>query len=359
MGFVFWILRRFCACIPSIANFYNSQKIVAPLTFGVGLIYLALSGWGIPAQRALIMGGLILLAILCNRSALSLRNLSIAATLILLWNPLAVGSISFQLSFAAVLSLIVLYEHQTSSDPKRKFTKSRWLRALHSILMSTTWATLATTPLIIDTFQRVSLHAFWTNLIAIPFTSFWIMPLGFLATVSTLWGGSSFLFKLWEWGLQGLVWIAVEASQMTCGIWVLPIPHPAWISVMTVGMLWFFLWRAFSIRWWGGVLTILGIGGLLIRSHLPDCYVFYTPSRPVVGVVQNSELWIYNRHKWANYATDQWALEQGLSIRLATHPIPKWIQDRLDPSFREGIRFGWKTDPNLLLCQRTHFFLPF
>jgi competence protein ComEC len=362
MGFFFSLTRRFCALIPPLAARCNSQKIAAPLTIAVGWLYLALSDWGIPAQRALIMGSMMMLALLLDRRAISLRNLSIAATAILLWNPVAVLSISFQLSFAAVLSLIVWFEAQsiTQSEPAHPSWKPSWLRALQTIIISTTWATIATTPLVIDTFQRINVHAFWTNLVAIPLTSLWLMPVGFLATVSTLWGGQAWLFWVWEQGLQLLIWIATTAASMAWGIRILPIPHPSFITFTTIGFVWFFLWTSHRIRWLGMVSVIAGVMCLGIGSHRPDGYVFYTPSKPVIGWVQEGALQIRQPHRYAQYATQQWALEHGIStIEYASSPYPDWIKPYLRPYAKTGIDFCWKHSKAAQPTRPPHTWLPF
>ena len=67
------------------------------------LAYLALSGWSIPAVRSFIMISLFLIGLLIGRKRFWLNSLLFAAFVIVLWNPEALFSLSFQLSFLAVL----------------------------------------------------------------------------------------------------------------------------------------------------------------------------------------------------------------------------------------------------------------
>ena len=53
---------------------------------------------------------LVVLAILCDRMALTLRNVRLATFLILAVNPMALFSAGFQLSFAATAILVIWYE---------------------------------------------------------------------------------------------------------------------------------------------------------------------------------------------------------------------------------------------------------
>ena len=62
-------------------------------------------------QRAFLMAGLVLLAVLLDRTAISLRLVAWAAAAILLITPESLLSASFQMSFAAVVALVAVYEH--------------------------------------------------------------------------------------------------------------------------------------------------------------------------------------------------------------------------------------------------------
>jgi competence protein ComEC len=72
--------------------------------------YLLISGQAIATQRAFIMLAVMFVAVLAGRSALSMRNLAIAAFIVLLVAPEAALSASFQMSFLAVTGLIAAYE---------------------------------------------------------------------------------------------------------------------------------------------------------------------------------------------------------------------------------------------------------
>ncbi len=71
-----------------------------------GAVYLAMSGLAWPAQRSFLMTAIVSAAILYDRRALSLRNVGIAAFVILLIAPEAIANPGFQMSFAAVTALI-------------------------------------------------------------------------------------------------------------------------------------------------------------------------------------------------------------------------------------------------------------
>ena len=77
--------------------------------FAVAAFYLVLSGAEVATQRSFIMLSVVLLAVLLDRTALTLRTLAMAALAVLLITPEAVVHPSFQMSFAATLALVAVY----------------------------------------------------------------------------------------------------------------------------------------------------------------------------------------------------------------------------------------------------------
>jgi len=72
--------------------------------------YLVLSGNQVATQRSFIMIGVVLCGVLLDRPTLTMRTLTIAALVVLLFAPESIVHPSFQMSFAATLALIAGYE---------------------------------------------------------------------------------------------------------------------------------------------------------------------------------------------------------------------------------------------------------
>ena len=72
--------------------------------------YLLLSGAEVATQRSFIMTAIVLVGVMVDRPALTLRTLAVAALGVLLLAPEAVVHPSFQMSFAATLALVAAYE---------------------------------------------------------------------------------------------------------------------------------------------------------------------------------------------------------------------------------------------------------
>ncbi len=115
---VFFLFRNIIALFPQLALKYNSKKIAAFSAILLSAIYLIISGMQIPAQRAFIMTFCLLLGVILDREVISLRTLSIAAFIVLLFSPQSLISVSFQMSFSAVLVMLAFYEKYSAAINK-------------------------------------------------------------------------------------------------------------------------------------------------------------------------------------------------------------------------------------------------
>lgn len=149
--------------------------------------YIALIGFPPSAVRAAVMGFLVLLAMRLGRLAKATNAVLFACSLMLLINPLLVYDIGFQLSFLAVLGLIYILPILEKST--EKFTK-RWklggfLKSFLSLILITLSAQIATLPVILYNFGRLSIVAPIVNILVVPMLSF-IMILGLILLVCGL-----------------------------------------------------------------------------------------------------------------------------------------------------------------------------
>ncbi|MCH7631502.1 MAG: ComEC/Rec2 family competence protein [Proteobacteria bacterium] len=108
-GVLFFALRAGMAFFPKLALKHPIRKYAAIGAFIGASGYLVLSGASISTQRAFIMVSIVLLAVLTDRKAISMRSVTLAAVAILTFTPEAVLHPSFQMSFAAVTGLVAGY----------------------------------------------------------------------------------------------------------------------------------------------------------------------------------------------------------------------------------------------------------
>jgi competence protein ComEC len=136
-------------------------------TIALIAVYVPLAGSGPSIQRAGVMGAAGLLATLAGRRASRLYGLGLAAVVTLAVDPSVASNVGWQLSFAAVLGILLL------ASPIRewllaRFGRGNWRRALAEGIAVTVAATLATAPLVAHVFEEVALTSLVANVLALP-----------------------------------------------------------------------------------------------------------------------------------------------------------------------------------------------
>ena len=109
-GLVFFVLRALFALMPAFAGRYPIKKWAALAALAAAAFYLVLSGAEVATQRSFIMIAIVLVGVMVDRPAITLRTLTVAAIVVLLLAPEAIVHPSFQMSFAATLALVAGYE---------------------------------------------------------------------------------------------------------------------------------------------------------------------------------------------------------------------------------------------------------
>lgn len=310
-GLFFLLIQGGLALIPAFALRAPLHKIAALLSLGGTGVYLILSGAGIPAQRAFIMTSLVLLAILTDRKAITLRLVAFAATLILILSPEALLSPSFQLSFAAVVALVAAFESWSEKiyrffEYQRSWSQRLGLYVVGSFF-STLIATLATTPYTIFTFHRFTLQGIIANLIAIPLTVFFLMPCAVLTCFLMPFQEVPATLPLLSYGLTILASLAQEVSTWPGA--VISVPRPPWMTIplITMGALWICLWRT-QWRWWGMGLILGGIVSMGHHTSFPHIWV--DGEGKVIGFEgKDKKMLFISSTEAGSFAVKNWLLE--------------------------------------------------
>ena len=190
-GGVFWIVRAFLALFPAIAQRWPIKKWAAGAALVFGFAYMLLAGSGAATQRSYIMLAVVFLAIIVDRPAISLRNLALAALLILILQPESAIQASFQMSFMAVMGLAAFFEYWNRPDPQRDYRiesrKVFYARrifniALASILTTLVAGSFSSIPAAYH-FGRLAPYGVLANGLAIPVVSLAVMPFAVLSVV--------------------------------------------------------------------------------------------------------------------------------------------------------------------------------
>jgi competence protein ComEC len=271
-GLVLVGLRAVLALIPWMALRFPIHKWTA---FGALLVtfgYLLISGAPVPTQRAFIMNGCVLLAILLDRQAVSLRTITLAAMLVLLVEPEALIGASFQLSFAAVYGLIAGYEALAGRLAAfRQSAKAWWQMPLlyaAGILLTTQIAGSATAFYSLYHFSRYALYSLLGNVLAVPIVGFWVMPAALLAFCLMPFGLDRWGWQLMGAGLEVVSRIAHWVSHLPGAVVTAPAMPLASLLLFSLGSAWLILWRR-AWRLWG-VLPMAAAVLLAATQRPPD-----------------------------------------------------------------------------------------
>lgn len=268
-GLIFFVIRFLLALFPRIALTHDTKKIAAVFAIVGSALYLLISGMAIPAQRAFIMTTVVLIGVICNRQAISLRMVGFAAFVVLLIAPQALISISFQMSFAAVYALVAFYEsYKRRPYQKRGVFGTIWLY-LCGIVVCDFVASLATAPFSLYHFHRLAIYTSLGNLLAGPLIGLYLMPLILLCLAAFPFGVAFYPLKALGFGIDAL-------NKITD--WVAHLPHSVWqtdalplwgLLLIVCGGFWLCVWKQ---RWrrWGLAPIMLGILPLFWPPKMPD-----------------------------------------------------------------------------------------
>lgn len=274
-GFGFFAaLRLIFALVPSISLNYSVKKWAAAGALAASAFYLLLSGASVPTQRSFVMIAVALIAIMFDRSALSMRTVAIAAAVVLALTPEAWMDPSFQMSFAAVAALIAAYEWWSARkipDAEPPGIVRRAARMVAAAAATSFIAGLATAPFAAYHFNRFSDYGVAANVMVMPLVSFVIMPAGVFALLLMPFGLEAIPLAVMGEGIEAMLEVAHWVSSWpgaTQAVGAIPIES---LTLMTAGALWVAVWQA-AWRWLG--VTVIAAGMILASTaELPDVLI--------------------------------------------------------------------------------------
>ena len=259
-GALFYSVRLLLAAIPFFALRLPIKKIAAAIGILGALGYLAISGGAFATVRSALMIVIIFGAVLIDRPALALRNVALAAFLILAVFPESLLDAGFQMSFAAVTALVAAHELLTRflGTNSRPHPVARVVKFFGEIIASTLIASVAVAPFAAYNFHQSQQYAVLANMIAIPICNIIVMPAALGAMILMPFGLEWIALKPMAWGIEGMAWCANTVGALPGAVGHLPeIPTIAF-ALMLIGGLWLTLWRT-RIRLVGAGLALLGL----------------------------------------------------------------------------------------------------
>ena len=187
-GGVYMAARFVFAAIEPFARAHDPRKPAALIALLAATGYLILSGAAVSTQRAWVMAVVVLLGVLLDRRAFSMRSLALAALVVVVLAPESVVEAGFQMSFAAVAALIAVYEVWMKIKPERLSAPGlvdRTMDSLGGLTTTSVVAGAATGAFAAFHFQRMAAYGLIANLAAMPVFTFWVMPAGAVALLLT------------------------------------------------------------------------------------------------------------------------------------------------------------------------------
>lgn len=252
IGGIMLLTLRLLALSPRLALHAPLLLIAAGAGALGGIGYTLLAGAEVPTVRSCVAALLVLGGIALGREAMTLRLVATGAVIVLLFWPESLAGPSFQLSFAAVTALIAFHEHPRIAAFAARRDESlpmRFGRSLAMLLVAGLVIELALMPIAMFHFHKSGIYGAAANIVAIPLTTFVVMPLEALALLLDIVGAGAPAWWLVGKTLSLLLWIARTVSAAPGAVASLPSMPWGAFALMVAGGLWIALWRTRMRRW--------------------------------------------------------------------------------------------------------------
>jgi competence protein ComEC len=276
-GVVFFILRAGLALVPGLALRRPIKKWAAAAALLAAACYLVLSGAEVATQRSFIMTAVVLIGVMSDRPALTLRTIAVAALAVLVLAPEAVVHPSFQMSFAATLALIATYERgipwiAAGPDSSVGARVALWgAREAGFLILASLVAGFATMPYAAYHFHRLAPYGVLANLLAMPVISALSMPAGLLALLAMPFGFDGPLWRLMGVGIDWMVVVATWVAHLPGAVGHIHAFGMGALLLATAGLIVLCLLRS-PLRWAGAGLAVAGCVAALMAAR-PDVLV--------------------------------------------------------------------------------------
>ena len=224
-----WRRTRWSLRIPAL-------KAAAVAGLIAAFAYALIAGFAVPAQRTVLMLGVVGLALLRGTELAPSTILAVALFVVVLFDPWAVTAAGFWLSFGAVA--VILY---VSTG---RIGQPGWLMAWGRVQ----WAvTVGLVPLLLALFQQVSVASPLANAIAIPVISLIVVPLTLAGCIPPF----GFLLSVADSVVVLCMRFLEFLSSSGAAVWETHAPQPWSVALAIFGVVWLLLPRGFPARWLG------------------------------------------------------------------------------------------------------------
>ncbi|WP_104508176.1 ComEC/Rec2 family competence protein, partial [Rhodoblastus sphagnicola] len=308
-GIFFVGFRSALALFPRLALNYPIKKWAAALAMLGACGYALFTGSRVGSERALYMTLILLGAVLADRPALTMRNLALAALVVVITEPEALLGASFQLSFAAVAALVAVYEGRSRLPRDAESKGWRGFLAQHAgsgvggALVATFCATSATASFMAYDFHELSPYVLIGNPLTLAVIEFFAVPAALVGSALSAIGLDG---PIWAWldlGIEAIMRLARWIGSAPASNVPLPAFAPWSIVFLTLALLSALLWRGLIPRLTAIPLLALGLAG----AASGETFDFAVPPTGDSAALRgpSGELTVLGRHRNA-FAAEQW-----------------------------------------------------
>lgn len=319
-GLFFALVRAVLALSPTLANAYPIKKWAAVAGLVMGFAYMLLAGTSVATQRSYIMLAVMFIAILVDRPALTMRNLAIAALIILVLFPEAALTASFQMSFLAVMGLLAFYEAWSrwlvEEDARRGLIGRLWRQA-HRGFSAVAFTSLAAGGLSSIAaayhFGRLAPYGLIANLLAYLAMSIVVMPMAVLSVLLMPFGLEAWPLQAMDMGLRWVQAVSDWVSGLPAAQGVVPALPMTTAILLGLAAIVLCLARG-PIRSLAVPVATISFVFILLRDS-PDIYIEGTARTVAARMAEGDMVPVQARR--GRFAASQWLRQDGDDVTPA------------------------------------------
>lgn len=261
-----WLL----SWIPWMLRNALTRKSAAIFTMLPVVGYAALSGLSPSTQRAALMAAVFLMIFWVGRRHDWLNTLNIAALIILVIYPPSLLSISFQLSFSAVLAIFIGSRLFRRSPPPEQSWFDRLLRQVAALLGVSLLAVLGTLPIGMFYFNQVSPAGPAANLVVVPLVGTLVVPAGLLGVLLSLFHAAA-AGLCWQVAAWGVNWMLLFIH--TAAAW--PYAAVQTVTPSTVEIVLYYLFILVLLQFKRRKVFYIGLAAVIAASGMDAVWWYH------------------------------------------------------------------------------------
>ncbi|MEE1656478.1 ComEC/Rec2 family competence protein [Microvirga sp. CF3062] len=311
-GTFFWLVRSFLSLGSTIALLWPVKKIAAVAAMIGATIYCIFSGSDVATERSLIMTLVMFGAVLVDRPALSIRNLSIAALIVLAREPEALLGPSFQMSFgavAAMMALVPLMQRKPGDGTPTTILERgfRWVgRVMLGLVTTTLVASIATAPFAAYHFQSLNPYGLIGNALALPLVSVVVMPSAVLGVLAYPFGLDRPIWQVMGAAVEQVLAVSTWVGSFSGSTMVVPALSIGALAFLSLSLLVMAI-PASSLRW----IALLPAGIGLAFTTVPDRYDIFIDREGAGAAIRGARGQLTLVGRPSGFVTEQWMRADG------------------------------------------------